>query len=196
MSEHLHGQSDGGANVLIHTSARDADGDKKCLDFLTAPPPQQSNVLFVTYPQTPDEQMRTWLEYTGERPANLGIIDVGETTRAATAVHTPEPSPKPKQPIQTVENPSDLTGLGITISEQLADWEGNPYQTGIWFDSITALLQSTDDVQTAYRFLHTLIGRVKTVQGRACYTITPDAHDERTVAILTSLFDDVHEGRC
>lgn len=171
----------------------DADGDETCLDFLTATPPHQANVLFISYVRTPDDWLRTWLDYTGERPAKFGFIQVGETTRSVAATHESGTTTRTKHVIKTVSTPSDLTELGITISEYLTDWNDNPNETVVCFDSLTALLQYTDDVQTAFRFLHTLVGRVQTAQARACYTITPDAHDDQTVATLTSLFDAVLE---
>lgn len=195
MSKRPQSGENGESNVLLHTSAMDADGGEECLDFLTSTSTSlhRSNVLFISYRRTPDDWMRIWLDHAGKRPANLGFIHVGETTRSTMTTNTFASPPSTDQVIRTVENPDDLTTLGIAISEQLADWEENPYQTVICFDSLTTLLQSIDDVQTAYRFLHTLIGRVQTVQAQACYTIVSEAHDDQTIAILTSLFDTVYE---
>lgn len=190
MSDRQQGRT-GGPNVLVQTSAMDATGDKTCLDFLTSTPPSQSNVLFVSYIRSPDDWIQTWLEYTRERPATLGFIQVGETTRSVAAGQASDITSQTDRVVQPVGNPGNLTELGITISERLTQWDANPHDTVICFDSITALLQYTDGVQTAFQFLHTLIGRIQTAQARACYTIAPDAHDDQTVATLTGLFDDV-----
>lgn len=191
MVDYSHQHEANTTNVLVHTPAMTTDDELPYLDFLTTTPPSQTNLLVVSYTQTPDDWLPTWLDQTGERPAELGFIHVGDKTRSATTSQTATTDTLPV--VETVANPRNLTALGITISEYLAAWEENPQTTVVCFDSVTALLQYTEGVQTTFQFLHTLIGRVQTAQARACYLITPEAHDKQTMATLTSLFDDSYE---
>lgn len=62
----------------------------------------------------------------------------------------------------------------------------------ICFDSITPLLQYVDSKQ-AYRFLHTLGGHIQSANAVAHYHMDPVAHDEQSVALVTSLVDAVVE---
>ncbi|WP_135855069.1 DUF7504 family protein [Halorussus salinus] len=192
MRNHTEGDT-GDKNVLVHVPPLDDKGDAATLGFLTQTPPRETNVLVISYIRSADEWLRTWLDYAGESPAHLGIIRVGETTRSATTASASDSPSHSPSVIETVANPRNLTDLGITISEYISDWDENPYQTCVCFDSLTALLQYTENVQTAFRFLHTVVGRVKTANARACYQITPDAHDDQTVALITGLFDTVLE---
>ncbi|WP_440009840.1 DUF7504 family protein [Halomicrococcus sp. SG-WS-1] len=193
MSARAQGREDGSTNVLVHTPAIAADGDANVLEFLMATPPDKTNILIISYVRSPDEWTQSWLDHAGEHPANLGIIQVGETTRSMASTQASSATAPTPDVLATVGNPSNLTELGITISEYLTDWDENPHETAVCFDSLTALLQYTDSVQTAFRFLHTLVGRVQTANARACYKITPGAHDRQTVATLRGLFDTVIE---
>ncbi|WP_227356663.1 DUF7504 family protein [Haladaptatus salinisoli] len=193
MSDPLRESVADGTNVLVRASPLDADGDSKCLDFLAASPPSLSNVLIVSYVRTPEEWLTRWRDYVGELPAQLGVIHVGDTMRSA-AASAPQPSASERRPpalVEGVASPTNLTGLGIKMSEYLTEWEDNGNRSAVCFDSLTVLLQYAEDVQTAFKFLHTLIGRVRAARARACYKITPSAHDDRTVATLSSLFDGV-----
>ncbi|WP_458209255.1 DUF7504 family protein [Haladaptatus sp. NG-SE-30] len=194
MSDRFRESDTGGTNVLVHTPPLDTNGESKCLDFLTSTPPARSNVLIVSYVRTPDEWLERWNESVGDHPARLGFVHVGDSMRSA-ATTASQSSSVAQSPdiVEAVASPTNLTGLGIKISEYLAKWEENENQTVVCFDSLTVLLQYTKDVQTTFQFLHTLIGRVQTAEARACYKITPSAHDDQTVATLTSLFDTVVE---
>jgi hypothetical protein len=55
-------------------------------------------------------------------------------------------------------------------------------------DSLTALLQHVS-VDTAFRFVHVLSGRVERENAVLVAGINPGAHDDRTLATLTHLFD-------
>ena len=81
--------------------------------------------------------------------------------------------------------PSDLTGLGVAISEVLSEWD-DPVL--VCFDSLTSMLQYVDS-DTAYEFLHAVTGQVHAARARAHFHVDPAAHDETTLAGITSLFD-------
>jgi hypothetical protein len=92
------------------------------------------------------------------------------------AASAPQSSTSERRPpgiVEGVASPTNLTGLGIKVSEYLTEWEGNGNQSVICFGSLTVLLQYAEEVQTTFKFLHTLIGRVYAAQARACYKITP-----------------------
>ncbi len=110
---------------------------------------------------------------------------------AASAPQSSTSERRPPDIVEGVANPTNLTGLGIKVSEYLTEWEGNGNRSVICFDPLTVLLQYAENVQTTFKFLHTLIERVQAAQARACYKIMPSAHDDRTVATLSSLFDGV-----
>lgn len=105
------------------------------------------------------------------------------------------PSPQPEQVIKIVLNPQDVTKLGISISESLEKWAENEHNTAVCFDPITALLRATTNLPMTLRFLHTLIGRVRVAEARACYTFDPDTHADETTTTLTDLFTTEFDAR-
>lgn len=88
--------------------------------------------------------------------------------------------------VRTVNRPGDLTGLSMRIGEVLSQLHDDDIY--LYFDDVTSLLQYTD-LNTAYRFLNVLTGRIDAADGVAYFGVTPGAHDERTVNTLRNLFD-------
>jgi len=84
---------------------------------------------------------------------------------------------------------SDLTGLGIEISELLSQHEQDA-PVELWFDSVTSLITATD-FDRVFRFLHILTARVECGRTTAFYLVDPAAHDPQTITSLTYLFDTV-----
>ncbi|MFC7132632.1 MULTISPECIES: DUF7504 family protein [Salinibaculum] len=177
-------QLEGTTNVLLQAPSFGGRGTDAGLRLLTRTPPEKTNVLAVSYTDTPSEFVDRWNAAAGAPPARGGIVTVGQAEAtvddAAWAV-------------RAVENPSDLTGVGIELSELLsgmATAADDDEHVAFCFNSITSLLQYAD-VQRAFRFLHVVTGRVKTVEGTGHYHLDPEAHDQQTVATLKGLFDAV-----
>jgi hypothetical protein len=88
--------------------------------------------------------------------------------------------------VRTVNRPDDITGLSMRIGEVLSEVHDDDVY--LYFDDITSLLQYSD-LNTAYRFLNVLTGRIDAADAVAYFGATPGAHDERTVNTLRNLFD-------
>lgn len=89
----------------------------------------------------------------------------------------------------TVSSPSDLTGIGMRYSKLYQDFhrEGTErIRTGLF--SVTALL-TFGDLQPISRFVHTLAGRVDSVDGFGAFLIDPTALDERAVNTIGEFCD-------
>ena len=153
-----------------------------CLDIMTRTPPERTHALVVTYTEGAASWVQAWDEHSTGPPASGGIIEVGqpnaefedETWRVA-----------------SVHNHGDLTGIGIELSELLSWMDDNAASDDeivMCFDSVTTLLQYAD-LQRAFRFLHVVTGRVRSVSGSGMYHLNPEAHDAQTRATLTGLFD-------
>ncbi|MHB9287009.1 hypothetical protein ACKVMT_08205 [Halobacteriales archaeon Cl-PHB] len=175
----------GVSNVLLLAPSFGARSDA-CLDLLTQSAPDQTNVITVTFTKSPAEWVADYEDRAGASPARGGIVAVGQTDGSLD---------DPAWAVTTVENPGDLTGIGIELSEMLsgiasAAEEGQ--QLVVCFDSVTSLLQYAD-LQRTFRFLHVVTGRVKTVGGVGHYHLDPEAHDSQTLATLKGLFDAVAE---
>ena len=174
------------SNVLLLAPSLGGHGREVCFDLLAQTPPGETNVLVVSYTQTPGELVDDWTDHIGTPPVRGGVVSVGQGEAGA------EDS---SWAVKSVENPSDLTGVGIELSEFLsgiASAAEDDEQIAVCFNSVTSLLQYAD-LQRAFRFLHVVTGRVKTVGGVGHFHLDPDAHDAQTLATLKGLFDAVVE---
>ncbi|WP_340100949.1 DUF7504 family protein [Salinibaculum salinum] len=177
---------DGAANTLLLAPSLGSRGRNAGMELLARTPPEQTNVLAVTYTESPSEFVDRWNERVGTDPSRGGIVAVGQSESRID---------NSSWAVRNVENPSDLTGVGIELSELLsgmANASGDDEHIAVSFHSITSLLQYAD-VQRAFRFLHVVTGRVKTVGGVGHYHIDPEAHDRKTLATLKGLFNAVAE---
>ncbi len=167
-------------NVLVR--ARSADAGDLAASFLPSGATlDRTNVVGVSYTRSPDEWLEDWRTTVGRLPGVCTVVGMGESTRSAAG----GASLGPVADVNVVgQNPEDLTGLGITLGEHLS----GSGCTVLSFDSLTALLQYVDE-DLAFRFLHSLTGQIAGYGARAHYLLDPNAHDDRTVATMTELFD-------
>ena len=184
---------DGTHNVLLLSPSLDANAEDACTDLLTVEPPAREDVLYVTLVDSPDERMDAWrARADGARPAKMGFVDVGGATRSSAAASVLGGDPLGDVLVRPVSSPGNLTDLGIKVSEFLSEWSDDGNRTVVCVDSLTTLLQYAD-LQRAFRFLHVLTGRVRALDAFAHYHLDPDAHDDRTLNTLLTLFDGVAE---
>lgn len=163
------------ANVLVLSGAMGSDARASYLDQVV--PRRLGHLLVVSYAAGPG----TWLsEWERLAPAPEGVVLVGSDEREADR----------RGVTRVTQSPEDLTGIGITVSERLTEWDGEAGGSLFLFDSLTVLLQFVE-LKRAFRFLHVLTNRVKATDAVAHYHLDPGAHDAQTVATLSSLFDTV-----
>ena len=179
-------------NIGLWASAMESDGEQAVYEALSESSPAETNLLVISYRNGPDEWIRDWQTHVGTVPADFGFIHVGEIARSVAAPTASAPSESSPHFVTAIADPTDLTSLGIQISEYLEQWAGTDRQIIVYFDSLTVLLQFAD-LNRVYRFLHVLTGRIKSVGGRAYYRLDPDAHDSQTKSKVQTLLDDTIE---
>lgn len=180
------GELAGVANVLLLAPSIGAAKSEACHTLLTQTPPESTNVLAVSFAKTPAEWIDEWDATAGGPPASGGILSIGQAEADVG---------DPVWTVRTVENASDLTGVGIKLSEILsgiADAAGDDEAIVVCFDSVTSLLQYAD-LQRTFRFLHVVTGRIKNVGGVGHFHVDPEAHSNQDLATLKGLFDAVLE---
>jgi len=176
-------------STLLLASSFTEGTEERCAEMLHPGMANESNVLWVSYTKSPDQQLRRWQAHYSDRPANMGMVSIDDSTRSVAAESGGASDLMgPNKPVETVSSPNDLTGLGIRITEFLTDWEENDNRTVVCFDSLTALLQYVE-LETAYEFLHILTGRMAAVDAFAHFHMDPEAHDEQTIESITTLMD-------
>jgi hypothetical protein len=182
----------GDVTTVLLLASDQHHGDEACASLLSVAAPENAKYLSVTLDGTPDDRLDAWRADVGELPDETGIISVGETTRSA-AVSAGSSGPGPSAvSIDTVADPSDLTGLAMAIGAYLDAWAETDRTPVVCFDSITSLLFHTDE-ERVFRFLHSTAGRLRDLGAVAHYHLDPAAFDEATVNMFSALFDAVVE---
>lgn len=174
-----------GTNLLVAGPAM--GGTRDLFLRMVAPVPGEEGVILVST-KSNAERMVEELQDTDPRidTRAVGIVD------AAGSQGMDEGGQ-----IRTVSGPSDLTGIGMEVTDLYETFVGQGAQrVRVGVDSISTRLMYTD-VQTVFRFMHVTTGRVSSAGGMGVYVIDPSSHDDQTTQTLNQLFDarvDVREG--
>jgi hypothetical protein len=174
-------------NVLLLGRTMDETVSRVHGELLTGQGLASTRVLTVTF-QSPRRLLRTWQQQIGSGPVELGIVAVSETLSGDPDEQIPDGTTE-NVSVQAV-SPTDLTGLGIVLSDFLGSWSTESEDVTVCFDSLTDLLQYSD-TRTVFRFLRIATRRLELVDANAHFHLDPSAHDEQTVATLRSAFDAV-----
>ena len=182
-----------GENVLVLGNSMADDADAYCIDRLSAPHgPIAPNLLLVSLDDTPDSRFDAVVRPGVGTPSNVGIVCCDRTRSAAAADPQHGPGFAPGPWITTVSSPGDLTGLGVRIGQALTTWTDDPGPIELCFHSLTTLLQYVDE-RAVFRLCHALTRHLETVGANSHFHLDPSAVDERTVAMLSALFDRVKD---
>jgi hypothetical protein len=146
------------------------------LDLLAASFDADDAALVVSTMRPVSEALSTLQSATGASPARLRGIDCSRDP-AGEGLH-----------VSSVSSPSDLTGIGMHADRHLGELADAGYRSRIGVVSISTMLPLTE-FRPVYRFLHVLTGRAAATGGTGVFVLDSEAHDDRVVAALTSLFD-------
>lgn len=182
------------SNVLLLGSSFDSVASDICAELLTIERPSEEDVLAVTLMDSPDDWMDDWQKTVGqERPAKTSFVTADDGMRSAAAGAGGAGAALPgSMTVHTVSNPSDLTGLGMHISEQFSTWQNDGNHIVLDFDSLTTLLEYAAR-ENVFKFMHVLTGRVDSADAVAHYHMDPTAHEPQEVSTFKSLMDAVVE---
>lgn len=178
------------SNVLVLGPAAAAPVVETTADLSAEAVGDSYQLLTMTFNQSPEQWLTEFETANGGLPDRVGLVGVGDRSQE-TAFSDVFGDREVPADVKIVADPADLPRLGITLSEFVAQWvEDIPIVLA--FDSITAFLQYAD-LQSVYRFLQTLKGRLDSANGVGLYFMNPAAHDEQTMATVRPLFDVVLE---
>jgi hypothetical protein len=186
-SDPLPDALDDAATVLVHSSPAATGAPATCADLLDPPADDPEQLLWLAYASSADGALSRWRRHADARPAELGVVSVGDTARAAAAGGGGGREVDVPGAVETVGDPRDLTGVGMAVDRYLSAWASDR-PTRFCLDSVTTLLQYVP-FETAYRFLHVLTGRLVSHGAVGHVHVDPTAHDERTLHALATLFD-------
>lgn len=190
----IHDELGDSANILILAPTMDHLEEEACGSLLDVSAPDETTFLSVSLSDAPDDRLDIWRTYVSPNlPARSGFITAGDQTRSVAATDGGSTaSPSGNLRIEAISSPADLTGLGMKMSDLLADLVDEDHQLVVCFHSITTLLQYVD-LQKVFRFLHVVTGRLKATNAVTHFHMDPSVHDERELNTITTLYDAVME---
>lgn len=97
--------------------------------------------------------------------------------------------------VHHVGSPSDLTGMGVGITNSFERIQDAGFEHGrLALSSLSTMLTFADE-QTVFKFCHVLSERLDAAGFLGFFTIDSSAHDDRTLQIITQAFDGLVEIR-
>lgn len=191
------------SNVLVLAPGSRGDSRSVCLDAVATAELLSPGVIAVTYTSTAQEWIDGWMATVGTPPAHGGILSVGLNPedigvgQAGDSLDAVDGDAMGDLSwlVGAVEDPADLTGIGIELSELLSD-VGSVADTStplvVCFDSLTRLLEHVE-LERAFRFLHVATARVSDAGAAGLFVLDPETVDAQARETLTGLFDHVVE---
>lgn len=153
-----------------------------CFDHLTGDPSPTSHLVKVSYTETPARTVKRLHDRLGDETGALTVVTMGEAGDVP-----PDATLGASVTVEYV-SATDLTGLGITIQQAVAEAEEADEDVAVCFDSLTPLLMYVD-TPLVFRFMRTLNAYFGHAHAAVHYHLDPGAHDSQTVSVLTAAVD-------
>ncbi|MCZ7357870.1 MAG: recombinase RecA [Candidatus Methanoperedens sp.] len=147
----------------------------------------ENALITVTTHESPTQILEWFKENKMVLPlSRIGIIDCITKSIGVTAIET--------ENIKFASSPVDLTGIGVRISQFFEDFlmKKKLLKIQLHINSLSGILMYSN-IQTVFRFMHVLTGRVKAAGALGIFVIEVGMHDDHTIATLKQLFDGIIE---
>ncbi|WP_158055593.1 DUF7504 family protein [Halorussus halophilus] len=183
-----------GASLLVVGNLPDQEYARACSNLLGDTTAAQRRRLFVTTDNDLPSITDRLPSHDQLTPETARLVTWTAQERSAAVA-----SQTDHRQIPEVQVPGNqLSGLGITISEEIAEFESiadglAPAELRVCFDSLEALLSEYPH-EDVFRFLHVLIGRIRSVNAMGHFHLPIDRTSEE-VQVFADLFDIVLELR-
>lgn len=169
-----------GTSIIVRGTPEAAPGTL-AMQLLAPVSPTSGAALLVETDDTQSGVSTRWVDGTDIPLSRLAVVSCGSGR------HDP---PTALGASGRVSQPSDLTGIGIQYSKIARSLTDGPHgRLRVGLDTVSTLQLYCDDVQTVYRFLHTLTGRIRASGQLGVFVFNPEMHDPRVASILTQPFD-------
>jgi len=176
----------GMTQVLVLGSVSDPVTDDVCSRLLSHGS-DPHNVVVITIADSPTERLRALHEgsYHGGETVVVDVGGIGEPS-----VQSGLGGDSGNVTIRQVSSPSDVSRLGMVVDNVLSEWGGSSRPTVLCFHSLSELLQYVD-LQTAFRFIHVLKGRLTSIGATAHFHMDPEEHSIEALKTLQPVFDEI-----
>jgi len=166
-----------------------------CRDLLRPPEGKMEThrVLGISLIHGPDHCLDRWGPALRDGVDESVVIAPQTTTRSAAAAGADATSPGESTEHVSLDAPTNIPHLGSRITDVLYRWEDDA-SISVCLDSLTALLQA-HPTSTVSQFVQVLRSHLLELDAAAHCHVDPTAHDDQTVAKLTTSFDEVVDAR-
>lgn len=169
-----------GTSLVVRGSAAAAPG-ALAMRLLAPVTERDADALLVETDDTPRGVTTRWTEGTDVPLSRLAVVSCDGGRR--------DP-PTGLGGTGRVSRPSDLTGIGVQYAKVARSFGGGPHsRLRVGLDSVSTLQLYCDDVQTVYRFLHALTGRIRASGRLGVFVFNPEMHDPRVTRVVSRPFD-------
>ena len=168
------------SNVLLLGSPMDSTTLETGVSLAAGERPAETRVVWVTMLNSSREVLDLWDAHCSVRPDRFRIVLVGDGLADIDAVDDPNVE------TESLPDPTDLTTLGIKLTEIVSSWTDDGAEVRLRFDSLTPLLQYVP-ARTLARFLHVLTNKLAMAGVTAHFHLDPMAHDSQTVYTIASI---------
>ena len=168
-----------GANILLIGPAM--SGKNAVLNSIMSCGLQNGEAIVLVETRVPGAEALVKLGLPGS--SRIGVVDCVARTLGVNAKDTPC--------IRHVSSPVDLTGVGVRVNQLMEDFgRVNGGEARLCVDSVSTMLMYSN-LQTVFRFLHVMAGRVALQGDLGIYVVDEGMHDSQTIATLKQLFNAV-----
>lgn len=180
---------DEGRNVLVMTDGRSNEPLVNGETLSTFEGGRQWCLLYVAYGGLRGERIGSSIRRLDDPPVGGTILLVDDDSESR-ARSVRDALPAGRFSVEHLDDPTNLTSLGVRVSELLDEMPAAGERPVVCFDSVTELV-SRVDLQNAFRFLHVMAGVVDRQGVIACYHLDPEGQDEQLITLLGELVTDV-----
>ena len=166
------------ANVLV-LSPLTPWGTAAYFELLSTMCPNDANLAVVTYTQPPDLWMADWSDQGHDLPTYVSFIHGGPAEGPSGVADDDTVSLDRVSP----RDPMDIITAVTAVLE-----EDGTIPAVVSVQTLTVLLEYVD-FNTAFRYLHVLIHRIRGAEALGYYQMDPSIHEAETINTLSVLFD-------
>lgn len=153
--------------------------------------PRTPNVLGIAF----DADAEQWLGNWQTGPDQIAVVSAGERSRSvARSAHdatpgNPDVVAAATGAVETVGDAGDVAQVGTLANDYLTSWEDEGATT-VYVEDLSGLLEHVP-AKTAFRFLHAMLSRAETTDGRLVAAIDSTEQPKHVIQTYAELFDDV-----
>jgi hypothetical protein len=168
-----------GTTILVQCSSQDARKHDARRDLLGVTEADDRNILLIQYrSMNPDR-----LAAIAEAAQRVKVITVGCSQSVPNAV-------KDTVEVVNINNPNDVTRLGILSTKTLDDWQALDGGIAVSLDPLDVLFRYKS-VEGTFRFLHIFLGKLSAGGAVSSFFVNPSAGNPQDVNTLKPLFDHI-----